>query len=379
MILFKSLTFLAHNLMFALAGIIGIGFVIGFHELGHFFFCKLFKIRTPTFSIGFGPRIFKKKIGDTEFALSAIPLGGYVEIAGSAELGQGEQKDAQARDAHSFAIKPYYQKALVMLGGIFFNLLFAYFALILLCMIGLPKSTPTIKTVEPDSAAQKYNLQPGDTIIAINNEQIDNNLEKALRIIAPKAGEEITLSVKRNNEFLNIPLVLGSKPGTIVTEDGTKKSEVGALGVTFEMTRTASLSLSQAIPKGIEQGNYYIKATINGFKAIFQKKGASNLQGPLGIISLIVEGFKQSLSIFFLLLALISINIAILQLIPLPILDGGQLLYYTIEAIIRRPISPKIREYIHIASWLLVLALILYLSAKDIYRMAKPLFSKFIK
>ena len=92
-----------------------------------------------------------------------------------------------------------------------------------------------------------------------------------------------------------------------------------------------------------------------------------------------MEGFKQSFSIFLLLLAIISINIAILQLIPLPILDGGQLLYYTIEAIIRRPISIKVREYIHIASWLLVLGLILYLSAKDIYKMAKPLFDKFIK
>ena len=98
MILFKITTFLAQNLLFALSGHYWYRVCYSdFMNYGHFLFCKLFNIRTPTFSIGFGPRIFKKKIGDTEFALSAIPLGGYVEIAGSAEMGQGEQKDAHAR------------------------------------------------------------------------------------------------------------------------------------------------------------------------------------------------------------------------------------------------------------------------------------------
>ena len=101
---------LLHHLSLIIVGIAGIGFLIGFHELGHFVFCKLFRIRTPSFSIGMGPRIIKKKIGETEFALSLLPLGGYVEIAGAAEMGQGDQKDAQSTDAHSFSSKPYYQK-----------------------------------------------------------------------------------------------------------------------------------------------------------------------------------------------------------------------------------------------------------------------------
>ena len=123
-----------------MAGLIGINFVVGIHEFGHFLFCKFFKIRTPTFSFGFGPYLASKKIGDTTFALSSIPLGGYVEIAGSAEMGQGDQKEAHARDTGSFAIKPYWQKLLVMIGGIVFNLIFAYAALIFLFMIGLPKT-----------------------------------------------------------------------------------------------------------------------------------------------------------------------------------------------------------------------------------------------
>jgi len=99
-----------------IAGILGIGFLIGIHEFGHFLFCKLFKIRTPSFSIGFGPKIFEKQIGETLFKISAIPFGGYVEIAGSAEVGQGEQKEAYAKDEYSMAVKPYWQKMLVMAG-----------------------------------------------------------------------------------------------------------------------------------------------------------------------------------------------------------------------------------------------------------------------
>ena len=98
---------LLKTIFFLFVGICGIGFLIGFHELGHFIFCKIFKIRTPSFSIGMGPQIIKKEIGGTEFSLSSIPLGGYVEIAGMAEVAQGEQKEAKRSDKHSFNAKPY--------------------------------------------------------------------------------------------------------------------------------------------------------------------------------------------------------------------------------------------------------------------------------
>ena len=162
---------------------------------------------------------------------------------------------------------------------------------------------------------------------------------------------------------------------------GSKKvgqQAVGSLGVTFEMVKTAGLPFFESIKEGIALTNTYIVSTINGFKNIFAKRDVSNIQGPLSIISLIMEGISQSFGVFLLLLALISVNLAILNLIPLPILDGGQILYYTIEAIIRRPIPTKIREYIHIGSWLFVLGLMIYLSAQDLYRMIKPLFSKLI-
>ena len=196
MIFLRSITFLAQNSFLLLLGLIGINFLVGFHELGHFLFCKLFNIRTPTFSIGFGPIFASKKIGDTTFALSAIPLGGYVEIAGAAEVGQGEQKDAHARDKGSFAIKPYCQKLLVLFGGILFNFIFAYSALIFLFLVGLPKTEflyprnakPIIHEIKEDSAAQRAGFAIGDRIISINGQNIGENGLKAYTLINELAG-----------------------------------------------------------------------------------------------------------------------------------------------------------------------------------------------
>ncbi len=370
MIIFKLINFTAHNLAFCVAALAGLGFLIGFHELGHFLFCKLFKIRTPSFSIGFGPRLISKKIGETEFTLSAIPLGGYVEIAGAAEMAQGEQKDAHATDTHSFAVKPYYQKLLVLLGGIIFNLMFAYFAVILLCMLGIPKSIPIIQTIIPDSAAERAQLQPGDKIIAINNQTTENNLEKTLSLIVPLANQESSITINRGGQEMVVPITFGTK-------FDTNGKEIGSMGITFEREKTPGLPILQAIPQGIILTNTYIKETAKGFKTIFAKRDVSAVQGPLSIISLIMEGIKQNFSVFLLLLALISISLAVFNLVPLPILDGGQILFYTIEAIIGRPLPVKVKEYIHLGSWILILALIVYLSAQDIYRIAKPLLAKF--
>lgn len=193
-----SLVSLPQSFFFLIIGILGISFLIAFHELGHFLFCKLFNIHTPSFSIGFGPRLISKKIGSTEFKISVIPLGGYVEIAGSAEPGQGKQKDANRMDEQSFAIKPFWQKFLVMIGGILFNMAFAYFTFVIIFMTGLPKSRllapltmkPTISTVADNSAAQKGGLKVGDTILAVENQKIGNDVGKLLKLLKPLANQK---------------------------------------------------------------------------------------------------------------------------------------------------------------------------------------------
>ncbi len=380
-----NLLLLPQTLFFGIAGIIGVGFLIGFHELGHFLFCKLFHIRTPSFSIGIGPKLIEKKIGDTNFALSAIPLGGYVEIAGAAEVGQGDQLEAKRVDEYSFASKPYWQKLLVMLGGILFNLMFAYAALSFLFYTGMPKSellyplnaSSKIVTIEPGSAAHLMRLEPGDVIqsidsLAITNpksDQPESTVLDMIRYINSKPGEQVTLTIERQGIPLTITGTLGTK--TV----GNKK--IGSLGITaFEVKQTPATSFFDAIKKGFSLTNTIILSTAYAFKNIFSRGDVSGMGGPISIITQTAHGASLGFKIFLVLLSIISINLAVLNLIPLPILDGGQIVFYTIEAIIRRPINEKAREYIHIACWFLIMGLIVYLSYKDIVRLITGFISK---
>ncbi len=360
---YTKLAPLFQQVFFILLGFFGMGFLIGFHELGHFLFAKLFKIRIPSFSLGFGPRLLTKKIGETEFCLSAIPFGGYVEIAGAAEVGQGDQKEAFATDKGSFASKPYYQKLCVMLGGILFNLMFAYFTMILLFVTGIPKTplmpTAIISTIHTGSAAEKSALAIGDRVLSINEKNVENDIQKLQLVIRSLAKMPTNIVIERQGEKITKTVVIGSSE-----TDPT----VGALGIEFDFAATPPHSFNQAVTQGIAMCNVYIKNTFAGFTHLFSRTGIKNVGGPIMIISMTIKGAAAGFQIFLLLLAIISINLAVLNLIPLPILDGGQILFYSIEALIRRPIPHKVREYIHVGTWIMFMILFAYLSLNDINR-----------
>ncbi len=349
------------KLFYIAVGIIGVGFLIAFHELGHFIFCKLFNIRTPAFSIGFGPQLLKKQIGETMFSISAIPLGGYVQMESNTESGH---------DPRSFNSKPYYQKLLVMCGGIGFNMIFAYLILMGLAFTGIPKTlllypknaSTRVNTVMPDTAAAKAGIQPGDVITSINNESLDGDATKLLEKIKALPNQTITLSLERQNQLQTISATLDER----IVDSET----LGSLGVIFELRETPGQSLLDAIKDGIALTNKIIWNTIDGFVSIARKKDMSQVGGPLMIISMTTSVAAQGLKILLLFLAVISVNLAVLNIIPLPIFDGGQILFYTIEAIIRRPLPERVREYIHIASWIGLMILVLYLTGKDIYHIA---------
>jgi regulator of sigma E protease len=349
---------------YIITGILGIGFLIGFHELGHFLFAKLFGVDTPSFSIGFGPTLIQKKLGGTQFRLAAIPLGGYVEIAGAAEVGQGEQKEASRRDSRSFAAKPYYQKMLILFGGILFNLMFAYLALILLFSVGVPQTAllyplnanTTIKSIDPESVAQKFGLKPGDTIVNFNNIPLKGNAVRLLEEIQAMPECEIPVTIEREGQLqiLNVKLA---------PEDKANRKR---LGITLESKDFPPQSFSESVKAGISKTNQLIKLTVLGVISIFKRFSTEGMGGPVMIIDQISKGAQRGFKVWLLLLVLISINLAILNLVPLPVVDGGQILFYTIEALAGRPLPENVRMGIHYASWILLLALVIYLSIKDL-------------
>lgn len=356
----------AWQLIFGLIGIMGIGFLIGFHELGHFLFCKLFGIHTPIFSIGFGPKIFSKKIGQTEFILSAIPLGGYVQIEGDEQ--EEEKKETKQQPSHnSFIAKPYYQKMLVIAGGILFNMLFAYAALSVLFFVGMPKSplvyplhaSTTIATVEKDSPATESGLLADDVILSINDDDIYAKPLDLIRYVQAHPNETITLRIKRNTDIKTLQVKIGEKT--------TQETSIGYLGIDFVMPR---YDIATSIKHGFSTANAIFLQIFNVFRSF--KKSFNSMGGPIMVISQTVQGAAKGTKIFLLLLAFISINLAALNVLPIPPMDGGRALFCTIEAVIGRELPEKIKSYIIYACLIGILLLALLLSIKDIARLIQP-------
>ncbi len=366
---------LLFNIPLFIAGGLGFGFLVGFHELGHFLFCKLFGVKTPSFSIGFGPQILKKQIGETLFTLSAIPFGGYVEIAGADEPGQGEQKDRKSFATDSFAIKSYYQKMLIIAGGILFNLIFSYGAMIAILAIGAPKTpllfpqsaSNLIEKILDDSPAQQAGLKAGDTILAITAQEktytvkestIATFMQKFLQTLSRQRGQEVSLLIMRDGQSENIKVTVGDK----------------GLGITFDYQAVKATTWLEAITMGVQQVNFWIYSTGEALSRLFKEKTVKGIGGPVMVISQMIKGAEKGFVIFVIFLAFISVNLAVMNLIPLPVFDGGQALFYTIEAIIGRPLPESMRNGIAYGTWFCLILLICWITIQDILVLIKPYF-----
>jgi regulator of sigma E protease len=353
---------------------VGFGLLITIHEFGHFIFCKIFKVSTPTFSIGMGPTLFKKQIGATNFRIAALPIGGYVEIAGLAEVGQGEQSSATDRGETSFSSKKYWQKASILLGGIIFNLLFAYLVFSAMFWIGIPKQKAEllISTKAETALFDKFGLKTGDKILSIKKEALNSDpkaLAKQLNenflahFMKNETSEQIPLEILRNQEKISV--VLSPKPTDTENEILLNSLEFKTEQVEGQYEK---YSFFNAIKHGISSTNKWICNIILGIKYLITEKTLKGAGGPIMILSQTFKTAQRGIIPLLIFLAIISINLAILNILPIGALDGGQLLFATIEAIIRREIPEMVRLVINLASWILILSLILYLSYKDILR-----------
>ena len=364
MVLSKFLLSIPGNLALTAAGILGIGFIIAFHEFGHFIFCKIFNVRTNNFAIGYGPKLLKKKWGETNFTIGTIPLGGYVEMATESPEGKN--------DPRLFTSKPLYQKLLIIFGGITFNMMFAYFVLCTIFMVGLPKTqllypintTNKVSFIQEKSPAKKASIQKGDKILSIDGKALEKSAKKVFEILKPLAGKKVPVQIERNGQIKNLSITMAERK--------LFGQSHGSLGVVFDFEEKPGLPFLSAISQGIKTTNMYITNTFKAYKNILVKRDTKGLGGPVMIISETIKGAAKGLKIFLLFLAIISVNLAILNLIPLPILDGGQALLFTIESIIRRQLPERTKEVIFITCWIGMLALFVYLSAKDIWRLITP-------
>jgi len=347
--------------IFALVVVLGV--LIFFHELGHFLVARLFGVGVEKFSLGFGPKLVGKTIGITDYRISAIPLGGYVKMV-------GEEPDAEVDPGDipiSFTHKHVFKRILIVAAGPFFNILLAVMIFFILFQIsGLLILKPVIGEVKEDTPAQRGGLAQDDLILAIDGVAVES-WEDMAQIITASDGNILELSVRRGetDRFVNVAPELKTFKN-IFNED----IERYVIGITASgEVISKDLTLLQAFWHSIIQTYDIAALTIKSVVKLIQGTlSPKTLGGPIMIAQMAGQQAKAGMANLVFFIALISINLAILNFLPIPVLDGGHLLFFFIEAIIGRPVSIRVREIAQQAGIFVLILLMIYVFYNDITR-----------
>ncbi len=346
------------------------------HELGHFIAAKLFGIRVDEFAIGFPPKIWSFKKGETKYALNAIPFGGYVKIFGE---DPNEENTNGADSARSFVHASSWKQILVLLSGIFFNIIFAWILISISFNIGtltsvnseyagkLTNAGVIILSVEKDSPAMKVGLKEGDFIsnIISGKENIKNPTIEQIQNVISKATSSVQLSYKRG---LNESVV------DVIPANGLVNGRK-AIGVAMDFAGTLKFGFFQSFYEGAKLTVLEVKAVAVGMYKFFanafvgDKSMLSQVSGPIGIAGMVGEARQFGVAYLFGFIALISINLAVLNAIPFPALDGGRVLFILLEKIFRRKIKPAIMNWTNGIGFMLLMALMVFITYKDILKL----------
>lgn len=346
-----------------LSALLLIGFLIFVHELGHFLFAKLSGIKVLKFSLGFGPKVIGKKIGETEYLLSAIPLGGYVKMLGE----EPEDELDEADKKRSYKNQSILKRASVIFAGPFFNILTAVVIFFFVFIIGIPVLQPIIGEVMDDSPASVAMLQKGDRIIEINGRKIDKWTDMT-NIIHQSANKPLSIKIQRSSETLQLTITPQSRK---MKDLFGEEKEVGLIGVKPSGDIiTVSEDVFTAAGSAVVRTWEVIALTVTGIIKLIQRIiPADTIGGPIMIFSLAEKQAEAGPLSFFVFAAIISINLAILNLLPIPVLDGGHLLFLGIEAIRKKPLSDKTILISHKLGWAFLLALMAFAIYNDIFRL----------
>lgn len=347
--------------IFALVIVLGV--LIFFHELGHFLVARLLGVGVETFSLGFGPKMIGKKIGITDYRISAIPLGGYVKMV-------GEQPDADLDPADiplSFTHKNVFKRILIVAAGPFFNILLALIIFYGIFQIsGMLILKPSIGEVNEGTPAYRTGLKKGDLVVSIDGVKI-STWEDMAKMITTSKGKTLSISVIRSNSMRVVDVTPEPKIFKNIFNEDIERYVIGvtASGDFF----TKDLNVFQALSQSFIQTYQITALTIKGVVKLFQGTvSPKTLGGPIMIAQMAGQEARAGVVNFIFFIALISINLAILNFLPIPVLDGGHLLFFFVEAVTGRPVSIKIREIAQQAGIFVLILLMIYVFYNDIAR-----------
>ncbi|MFZ3208773.1 MAG: RIP metalloprotease RseP [Geobacteraceae bacterium] len=346
-----------------LSAIVVLGVLIFVHELGHFLFAKFYGVGVEKFSLGFGKKLVGIKRGETEYLISAFPLGGYVKMVGE---GDGDAELSEEDKARSFAAKKPLQRIAIVAAGPLFNLLFAYMLFIVIYMIGVPGVTTKIGEVLKDKPAARAGVQTNDLVTAVNGKPVAR-WEEFSRGIVESNGKVVDLLVRRGDTVLTFRIVPESRTSKNLFGETVTTPMIGV--ASSGETVTDRFGPGEALLKGSVQTWNVIKLTcLSLVKLVERTIPLDTVGGPIMIAKMAGQQASAGGVSFLAFMALLSINLGILNLLPVPVLDGGHLLFYSWELIFRRPISMKSREIAQQVGMALLIGLMALAFYNDIAR-----------
>jgi regulator of sigma E protease len=375
-----------------IAPIVVFGLVVLVHELGHFLAARLVGVYAPRFSIGFGPALWRRRFGETEYVIAALPLGGYVRMATredetlAAIEGGGEEADPSRKDWDPNAMKPFgpqpippdrwfdskplWAKVLVLVSGVVMNIVLALVVLMgLYAGYGRPYVPAVIDSVVVERPAARAGLQSGDSVVQIDNQPVKTWTDVVDAVSASPGRALPIVVVRRGTERVNLTVTPElSEDADPITGEPTQVGRIGA-GPQNRLVRER-LGLGAAIGAGWDATwtmTGLVLKVVGGL--VTGRVSVNQLGGPIAIASSSVQAARGGLETLFRLIAFISVNLAVLNLLPIPILDGGQILIVIGESIKGRPFSPRAKEYIARAGVVAIGLLFVLVMFNDIKRL----------
>ncbi len=316
------------------------------HEFGHFAVAKLCGVQVNEFSMGMGPLLFQKQKGETLYSVRLFPIGGYCAMEG---------EDEESENPRAFGNKNALQKIAVLLAGAAMNVLTAILIMIIaMTAMGIP--TNTLDSVVKNSPAYEAGIQSGDTVVAVNQQKTDSWSDVVEAIDKSKKGESITMTVERN----------GKNKSCTVTPTYSKKDKRMMVGIACKQKH----SLISGIKYGVIATGNLNKLMMQSLKMLFTGKlSKDDVSGPVGMVSIVNRTATMGVVPYLYLAAIICLNLAYINLLPLPALDGGRILFVIIRKITGNRITDNMEGYVHLAGMVLLIVFTIFITWNDIMKL----------
>jgi regulator of sigma E protease len=347
-----------------LATLVVLGVLIFVHELGHFLTAKLLNVRVEIFSLGFPPKLLSRQVGETDYRISVVPLGGYVKL-----LGENPNDEVPPELLpRSFLHRPLWQRAAIVMAGPAFNFFFAFLSLfVLFAVSGLPYVPTEVGRIIEGAPAERAGLKNGDMIVAVDGTPV-KRWEELSRQIREHGGQTLFLSVKRADQNLEVKVTPEKRESENLFGQKVQAYQIGV--ASSERLVTEELGPFQALEEGLSYSLRIAALTLQSlFKLITREISVDTLGGPIMIAQVAGKQAEMGLSHLIHFMAVLSVNLTLLNLLPIPVLDGGHLVFLFLEAVRGKPVAVKHREVAQAVGMMLILTLMVFVFYHDLLRL----------